>query len=165
MTEFTSKQSAFVRNKAAGMKNRDAAIGAGYAANSADVQAAQLMRREDIKKAIAKAKKDIKSGVDQAGAAVAAEVVAGDRNITLPKAKYDDSMEFLRDAMNLSGLSVVVRADYAKALLPYQHARIGEKGKKQTAKERAGEIANGGGKFKTKRPPNNVTPIGAAKRA
>jgi hypothetical protein len=38
-------------------------------------------------------------------------------------------------------------------LLPYQHARIGETGKKEKANEKARGIARGRSKFATKQPP------------
>lgn len=56
--------------------------------------------------------------------------------------------------MNLDGLPIAVRADAALKLMPYMHARMGETGKKETAKEKARVIARGSrNKFATKTPP------------
>lgn len=146
MPKFTDKQQAFIDGKAAGLKNAAAATAAGYASASAAVTASQLMSRDDIKKAVAAGKRKLRS----AGAPIgkpdkAEEDDGGDRN-KMPKATYSDAKEFLLDAMNHLMLPIAVRGDYAKALLPYQHGRVGETGKKQSQKERAKEITEGGGK-------------------
>lgn len=62
----------------------------------------------------------------------------------MPKQQYACSKEFLLDAMNHPLLPIAVRGEYAKALLPYQHARIAEKTKKDSAKDAAVAIATGG---------------------
>lgn len=59
-------------------------------------------------------------------------------------------------------LPVAMRADAAKQLLPYKHARMGETGKKQTKKENAQAIARGDStkptkpKLATKAPPPHL---------
>lgn len=141
MTKLTDKQMAFVVNKAAGVANRDAAIAAGYAIAGAAVAADKLMRNPAIRSALKAAGKatpamDMKAGVP-----------------TMPRGSYDDPKAFLVDVMNLEGLPIAVRADAAKQLLPYMHARMGETGKKEKAKEKAQEIARGRHRFATKAPP------------
>lgn len=111
-------------NKAAGVKNREAAIAAGYAANNADVQAARMMQREDIKAAIKAAK------------AAGAKPQGVDTD-AMPRKHYGDPMTFLEDVMNGARFTVALRVDAAKQLLPYKHARMGELGKKAKAKDRA----------------------------
>lgn len=142
MKDLTPKQRQFVANKAAGCTNRDAAISAGYSVAAASSTADKLMVNPAIKSAI-KAATKAAPGVDAKSGAP-----------TMPKANYTDSMEFLKDAMNHKGLPIALRGDYAKALLPYQHARLGETGKKEKAKDRAREIASGRRhKFTPKQPP------------
>ena len=83
-----------------------------------------------------------------------------DNKPTMPRANYSDAKDFLLDVMNLDGLPIAVRADAAKQLLPYQHARIGEVGKKQSKRERAAELSTATkSKFATKSPPSNVVPF------
>lgn len=148
-TKLTDKQQAFAANKAAGLKNRDAAIAAGFAPNNADVQAAALLRRADIKAAIEAAKKQKKpAGVTKTD--------------TMSKNHYGDSMEFLMDAMNHAHLPFALRFDAAKALLPYQHARIGEQGKKEKAKERA-EVLSRKPRFSPSPPPRILRAIEGGK--
>ncbi|MEG3791065.1 terminase small subunit [Lysobacter sp. CCNWLW3] len=141
MTKLTDKQRAFVANKAAGCTNRDAAIAAGYAVAGASVAADKLMANPAIRAALKIATKatpgvDIKSGAP-----------------AMPRERYADPKTFLLDVMNLAGLPIAMRADAAKQLLPYMHARMGETGKKETMKENARAIARGRHKFATQAPP------------
>jgi phage terminase small subunit len=140
MKKLTEKQQSFVTNKAYGMRNKEAAISAGFSAKSADVQAATLLARADIKDAIKAAKKAIRAG----GEKVPVDGDEADKKVM--KDKYPDSLSFMVDAMNNPKLPPGVRFDAAKQLLPYQHARLGEKGKKESAKDRANEIAGTGKK-------------------
>lgn len=142
MTELTKKQRAFVTNKAAGCTNRDAAIAAGYSVNGASQAGDRLMKEPAIRKALKVAGKSTGGG-DIAPANVPA----------MPRDKYSDPKAFLLDVMNLAALPIAMRADAAKQLLPYMHARMGETGKKETAKNKARAISTGRSKFATKQPP------------
>jgi hypothetical protein len=57
---------------------------------------------------------------------------------------------------------MLMRKDAAKDLMAYKHARVGEKGKKETANDEAHHIARGSkpSKFKTQKPPS--LPAGVA---
>ena len=44
---------------------------------------------------------------------------------SMPRASYNDPEEFLMDAINCGELPLEVRAEFAAALLPYRHARVG----------------------------------------
>lgn len=159
MKKLTEKQDQYARNRAAGVKQKEAAIAAGFSALTADKQASALERRDDIKKAIARYKKEMRSnGMNPTGVVVDEVADEDSKKRQMPRAKYDDPIQFLEDLMNHKHMPVAMRADAAKQLLPYKHARIGEKGKKESAKDRAKEIASGGKgdgkpKFATKRPP------------
>lgn len=134
---MTKKQRRFIELKAMGVANKEAAIQAGYAPNSADVTAGKLMMRADVREAI---------GQGQASSSV-------DKSQGMPRAHYPDSLTFLMDAMNNAALPVPMRIDAAKSLLPYQHARLGEKGKKEKRKEEADRLTGGRGRFQTMPPP------------
>ena len=56
-----------------------------------------------------------------------------------------DSLVFLEALMNCPKAGVKARLEAAKALAPFQHARVGEKGKKESRQEAAGETK--GSKF------------------
>jgi len=149
MTELTKKQQAFVTHKVAGCTNKDAAIAAGYAVGSA-AQAGDRLAKHPAIRAALKAAGKATPGVD-----------AKPTNAPkMPRDKYADPKDFLLDVMNLAALPVAVRADAAKQLLPYMHARMGETGKKETKRQNAAAIARGRHKFATKSPPpSNVVPI------
>lgn len=144
MNKLTEKQRQFVTNKAAGVTNRDAAIAAGYAVAGAAVAADKLMRNPAIRTAIKAATKCV--GVATPGA---------EKN-AMQRDSYDDPKTFLEDVMNHPHLPIAMRSDAAKQLLPYVHARLGETGKKEKAKENARQItAAGRNKFAPiKSPPN-----------
>lgn len=140
MDNFTEKQRNFIVNKVAGVKNREAAIAAGYAPNAADVTAAKLLQKPSIKAAIKAAK-----------AAEPMPPVATPQSI-MPRTQYADPMLFLEDVMNHAQMPLAVRLDAAKSLLPYKHPRMGELGKKASAKDRA-EALTTSSRFATKKPP------------
>ena len=129
MNKLTEKQQAFIANKAAGVRTVMQQLQPVTQRHAADVTAAKLLRRADIKAAIKAASNgvDTKTGMP-----------------TMPRTHYADAMTFLVDVMNHGKLPIAMRADAAKQLLPYQHARIGEAGKKQKAKDRAAELTGSG---------------------
>lgn len=68
-------------------------------------------------------------------------------------ATYDDPAKFLRAVMNDSGADLKLRADAAKALMPFVHKKLGEGGKKEQAQEAAQKVAS---RFAPARPPKLV---------
>jgi len=144
MKKLTDKQKAFVEGRAQGLGTKDAAIHAGYSATTAHVIGSTLAGRADIKSAIRAAKKN---------AGVVNEPETDDKPKL--KASYKDSLEFFKDAMNNPRLADGVRFEAAKQLLPYEHARVAEKGKKESKKDDAVKVAAGqtGTPFRTKAPP------------
>lgn len=68
------------------------------------------------------------------------------RPVAESAAASDDPVAFLVRLMNDVSEDVRVRADAAKALLPYKHAKKGEGGKKDARDDAAKKVA-GGGKF------------------
>lgn len=65
-------------------------------------------------------------------------------------AAYDDPLEFLKAVMNEPKVPLIARQDAAKALMPYEHAKKGEVGKKQQAADNA---KTAGSKFNAAAPP------------
>lgn len=70
-------------------------------------------------------------------------------------ATYEDPAKFLAAVMNDSGTDIKIRTDAAKALMPYQHPKIGEGGKKDQKADAAKKAASGG-KFSSAPPPKLV---------
>lgn len=64
---------------------------------------------------------------------------------------YSDPREFLRAVMNDLMTDAKVRVDAAKALMPYEHHKLGEGGKKEQKNEAAKKA--GAGKFSSSAPP------------
>ena len=134
-TQLTTKQRLFAENKSAGLTNRDAAIAAGYAVAAAGPTAYKLMQHPGVRAAIT----SVHSPPSKAAP-------------TLPKDQYEDPLSFLLDVMNHTQLPLALRVDAAKHLLPYCHARMGEVGKRDSAKEKARTLSSGH-KFSPMRPP------------
>lgn len=148
MKKITSKQQAFIDNKLAGCTNRDAAIAAGYSVSAASSTADKLMQHPTVRAALK----------------AAGKVAPGGSAPRLPREHYDDPKDMLLDVMNMGALPIAVRADAAKQLMPYMHARVGEMGKKDSALEKAKDVvggkknarADGQPKFAPGRAPNIV---------
>ena len=127
---LTGKQRAFVELKAAGVRNEEAAKRAGYAANSAAVTATGLMKRADIKEAIAALANNGDSPIETAS------------NEWSMKSKYDTPLDLLRDVWNNPDAPKTLRYQAAKDALPYCHARK-EGGKKEEAAKESKKAAAG----------------------
>lgn len=65
--------------------------------------------------------------------------------VTVDIPETQDSLVFLATLMNSPGAGVKARLEAAKALAPFQHPRVGEKGKKESRQDAAGETK--GSKF------------------
>lgn len=144
MKTLTKRQAAFVDNKIAGLNNRAAAIAAGYSSAGADTRGSELMRRPDIRGAIAKATKGKLASVD-----------IPEPSRMLPK--YATSLALLQHVYNCPAMPDSVRMRAAEQALPYEHGRIGEKGKKEQANDRAKELAGTKrAKFAPKEPPQRL---------
>lgn len=66
---------------------------------------------------------------------------------TIEIAETEDPKVFLTALMNCPKAGVKARLEAAKALLPFEHSKIGEKGKKATKAEGAANAAAEGNKF------------------
>lgn len=65
-----------------------------------------------------------------------------------------DSLEFLEAVQANPRVPLGRRIEVAKALLPFQHAKIGDKGKKATKEDGAKEAAQTDDVYGTRRPPS-----------
>lgn len=73
---------------------------------------------------------------------------------TIEIPETEDPKVFLTALMNCPKAGVKARLEAAKALLPFEHSKIGEKGKKQTKADGAKETAAGGDVYATRKPPS-----------
>ena len=140
----------FVTGKAAGLNGVSAAIAAGYSPAGAKVAAARMSALPHIKQAIANEKR-------KASMKRAVGVDNPKTDGTPLRTNYPNGLALLQHAYNNADLPLGIRIDCAKQALPYESAKIGETGKKETAKERAHKVAGTGdakkAKFGTKQPP------------
>ena len=141
---LTGKQRAFVELKAAGVRNEEAAKRAGYSANSAAVTATGLMKRADIKEAIAALANNDDSPVETASSEWSM------------KPKYDTPLDLLRDVWNNPDAPKTLRYQAAKDALPYCHARK-EGGKKDEAAKESKKAA--AGKFGSAPKPSHLRAV------
>ena len=82
-------------------------------------------------------------------------VIAGPAPFTVESLAHKDPQTFLMALMNDIEADVKVRADAAKALLPFMHQKLGEGGKKDLKQEAAKKA--GTGKFGAIVPPHLVS--------
>lgn len=143
MSKLTEKQQLFVQGIAAGLKHIPAAVSAGYSATSARVTASQLMARPDIKAAVKAARKKLGQAAPKASPDSGRGNQGNDDRSQWLKDHYDSPLDMHEDVMNNPAIPFAIRMEAAKQAMPYRHAKIGEKGKKEKTKETAAEIANG----------------------
>ncbi|WP_145012329.1 terminase small subunit [Pseudomonas oryzihabitans] len=177
---LTPKKIAFIEAIRGGASNKDAAIAAGYSAKTASAAGSRLAADVDVKLELHKlnalgpkrsgVKADVKAGVKaehpKRAPKTAAELTQqpeenaedeqvdedGPAGFDLARAlTHSDPKDFLLAVMNDGGTEPKLRVDAAKALMPFIHQRRGEGGKKEQAKEKAGQAA--GGKFGPRQPP------------
>ena len=154
---LTPKQQAFVNAVREGASNKNAAIAAGYAVDSASVAGSRLAKHPDVMAALAasgvnkivKARSPRSAPADDAGEAFEETTEAG---FDLAQAlRHGDPKDFLLAVMNDFGSEAKLRVDAAKALMPFMHQRKGDAGKKQEKQDAAKQA--GTGRFGTGAPP------------
>ncbi len=72
---------------------------------------------------------------------------------TIEIPQTEDPKVFLTALMNCPKAGVKARLEAAKALLPFEHSKIGEKGKKQEKADGAKATATGTDAYATRKPP------------
>jgi phage terminase small subunit len=72
---------------------------------------------------------------------------------TVDIVETEDPKVFLTALMNCPKAGVKARLEAAKALLPFEHSKIGEKGKKAAKADSAKETAGGSDVYATRKPP------------
>lgn len=126
MRHFTHQQRIFIAAYARTGNGNQSAIEAGYAPADARSRASKLLSRPDIQAEVERQRQVGSTGQPSA-----------------LDHQYDGPLEFLRAVMSDPGADPRLRIEAAKALLPYVHAKKGEMGKKDAAKEAAKAAAQG----------------------
>lgn len=155
MKTLTEKQQKFVDAKLAGLNNTSAAVEAGYSRQTAKITGAQLMNHPGIVAAIAE-------GEQKSGKTVQKKAKSDKGSTDLLQSTFESSLHLMQSVYNDLTLPFGVRFEAAKQALPYEHGKIGEKGKKEGRKEAAKEGATEG-KFKVGKPPTRKSHLSVVK--
>lgn len=155
---LTARQRRFVDAKTRGATNKAAAILAGYSAATASAAGARLAKHPAVVAELAKRKpkagKSKKDSAEQPAQPPAAQpetpppVPAGSVMLAM---QHKDPKTFLMAVMNDIATDIKLRTDAAKALMPFEHQKLGEGGKKDAKNEAAKKVA--AGRFATAAPP------------
>lgn len=154
---LTPKQQAFVNAVREGASNKNAAIAAGYAADSASAAGSRLAKHPDVMAALpsSSVNKIVKARSTQSAQASESPEAVGEpteAGFDLAQAlRHNDPKDFLLAVMNDFGSEAKLRVDAAKALMPFMHQRKGDAGKKQDKQDAAKQA--GTGRFGTGAPP------------
>ncbi|MDR5801636.1 terminase small subunit [Caballeronia sp. LZ001] len=137
---LTNKQRLFVEAYLVDGKGKNAAVAAGYSQRTASIEANRLLKNPRVLAEIERRKKllDRPAKVDANLASVAA---AAGFDISKAVATRD-ALEFLIAVFNDPMTEPKLRVDSAKAVVPYQHAKKGEGGKKDAEQEAAKRAAS-----------------------
>ena len=132
---ITQKKKLFAQAKREGKSNTDAAIFAGYSADTAPQAGSRLAKDKDVIGEIGRKEK-----------IEVAKEVAKETGIRLDipdlGTMYKDPKDFLMAVMNDVESDMKTRSEAAKALMPFIHQKKGETGKKEVDAENAKKIAS-----------------------
>ena len=132
---ITQKKKLFAQAKREGKSNTDAAIFAGYSADTAPQAGSRLAKDKDVIGEIGRKEK-----------IEVAKEIAKETGIRLDipdlGVMYKDPKDFLMAVMNDVESDMKTRSEAAKALMPFIHQKKGETGKKEVDAENAKKIAS-----------------------
>ncbi|WP_151815093.1 hypothetical protein [Acinetobacter soli] len=134
---LTAKMKAFALAKMQGKSNKEAAVLAGYSEGSAASRGSQLDANPEVIAYLAALQKQGGGGIDHmplGEAAISAEIKDME-NVT-------NSLEYLQYVYKNPRIDRKTRIEAAKAALPYEHGKLGEKGVKQGREDAAGDVAD-----------------------
>ncbi|MBV6304926.1 terminase small subunit [Candidimonas humi] len=144
---LTDKKRRFVVALQSGLAGAKAAVKAGYSEKGAAQAASRLMKDADVKAALER-----KKAVNKAKA----EAKASGREFNLPDLgkMFSDPKEFLKAVMNDPSEEMKLRVEAAKTLMPFDHGKVADQGKKGAKADAAKKAATG--RFAPKAPPRLV---------
>ncbi len=157
---LTDKQRRFVDAKARGASNKEAAEAAGYAPSTASQAGSRLAKDLEIVAAI----EALKRRPDAKGRAKPKTQSSPPEHGSGPGHEEDDGLQglpftndpkaWLLALMNAPDADAKLRVEAAKAVLPYEHGKVADQGKKDAKQEAAKQA--GKGKFSQGKPPLSV---------
>jgi phage terminase small subunit len=150
---LNESQELFFKATLRGEKPEQAAISAGLSPKTAKAAGFRMRKHPAIVAALAAVGIGTKAAPTGKPEASAEESEPDIVTIEIPET--EDPKVFLTALMNCPKAGVKARLEAAKALLPFEHAKVGEKGKKESQVDAAHEVAKG--KFSAGRPPKLVS--------
>lgn len=150
---LNESQELFFKATLRGEKPEQAAISAGLSPKTAKAAGFRMRKHPAIVSALAAV------GIGTKAAPTGKPEASTDESepdiVTVEIEQTEDPKVFLTALMNCQKAGVKARLEAAKALLPFEHAKVGEKGKKESQVDAAHEVAKG--KFSAGRPPKLVS--------
>lgn len=153
----------FVESTLRGNGPKQAAIDAGLSDKTAASAGSRLRKDPKVVAALAAigfstpgAPLSVKTPAPQSSQSEEPEPTEEDLGEPLPETT--DSIEFLEAVVAHPKMPLGRRIEAAKTLLPFQHAKIGEKGKKETKADGAKAAAQQGNAYGSRRPPLKAVP-------
>lgn len=143
MGSLTEQQRLYAEARFKGLSKKDAAIAAGCPEKTAAQAGSRLEKHPHVLEHLARLKA-IESKQNPSAGADPLPPGADEQF-------FDDPKEMLRHAMNDRRLDYKTRLEAAKSLLPYEHQKMGETGKKEEKAQAAGKVVQG--RFKQAPPP------------
>ncbi|MCR6651797.1 MAG: terminase small subunit [Cellvibrionaceae bacterium] len=140
---LTEQQRCYAEARMQGHSKKDAAVIAGCPEKSAAQAGSRLERHPNVLAYIAR----LKAIESETTPAAGMDALPSESEMKV----FEDPMEMLLDAMNDRRLDIKTRLDVAKALLPYEHQKLGDGGKKEGQRNKAEKVVQG--KFKPSPPP------------
>lgn len=152
-------QRKFVEATVRGATPKEAAIAAGLSENTARNAGARMRKHPKVVAALEAI------GFSTPGAPLAVKAPApaapqsdepdpSEEDFGEPLPETSDSIEFLEAVLAHPKVPLGRRMEAAKLLIPFQHGKVGEKGKKATKADAAKETAGGGDLYATRKPPS-----------
>lgn len=136
---LTKQQAAYAEARFAGAGKREAALAAGCPPKTATQAAAKLEKHPNVIAHLAR----LKHLESEATPAAGRDAVPPDVDVELGGEFFEDPKELLRHAMNDRRLDPKTRIQAAVALLPFEHQKRGESGKKEQQTNAAESVATG----------------------
>jgi len=155
---LTGKKRTFADAVLAGSSNKEAAIAAGCSAKTASPAGSRLVKDKDVAKYLAERGWTGLATPRQPSAQRPAEPPPESNEGSADYGYTDDPEVLLIAMMNDTSLDARVRGDFAKALMPFKHQKLGEGGKKQQRVD--GAKAATQGKFGGPLPPPRLVSNG-----
>lgn len=153
---LNESQELFFKATLRGEKPEQAAISAGLSPKTAKAAGFRMRKHPAIVAALAAVGIGTKAAPNAKPETSTDESAADLATVDIPET--EDPKAFLTALMNSPKAGVKARLEAAKALLPFEHAKIGEKGKKATKAEGAAAAAAEGNKFGARAAPLRAVP-------